>query len=237
MTATASIFADQELGHVLADDPELLAIADAIAQTQRRARNTKSPRRRMLLVAALLTLLLAAPAYALVRSIIEFGSKPPADGIVVKQFGYLNEAAPSGMNPAVIEGAARHVADYTLADGRKLALSIAPTKTGGFCEDWGNFAETCDATRAVPIDLGRVAGRIPQGPAFAFGSVLDPAATNVDLRWADGRTVQVPLVRVSAPINASFYFYALAVDDWPVTATATDADGQVVAISGQRHAG
>ena len=231
MSTAAPIFLDAEIRELLGDDPELLAIADAIAET-------RPPGRRVLrryhpvLIAAAAVLLLAGPAYALLRSVVGFSASPPAAGAVVKQFGYLNSSAPIGMSPAVGNGQARHVADFTLLNGSTLALSVAPTKGGGFCEDWGGIAETCDAARSVPVDLGSAAWKIPDGPSLVFGDVLSADAARVELRWHDGRTLQVPLIRVSSPIDASFYFYPVTTtDDWPVSATAITSDGTFVAQS------
>jgi hypothetical protein len=230
MSTAAPIFLDAEIREVLGHDPELLAIADAIAETRPLGRGIFR-RYHPVLIAAAAVLLLAAPAYALLRSVVNFSASPPAASTVVKQFGYLNEAAPIGMSPAVGNGQARHVADFTLSNGSTLALSVAPTQGGGFCEDWGGLAETCDAARANPIDLGKAA-KLPDGPIFAFGDILSGDAARVELRWRDGRTVQVPLIRVSSPIDASFYFYPVATtDDWPVSATAITADGKFVAQS------
>jgi len=229
-----TVFADRELVELLEHDPELLAIADAISATQHSVRRI-SRNRKALLVAVAAVLLLAAPAYALVRLVVDFNSSPSASAVVVKGFSDLDATAPDGMNPTVISGSARKVGSFALADGSKLILSVAPTKSGGFCEDWGNIAETCDASHTTPMDLGNAAWRIPQGPAFVFGDVLSPDAVQVELRWTDGRTVRVPLTRVSPPIDASFYFYALpTAGDNPVAAVALDEADSVVA---EQHLG
>jgi hypothetical protein len=230
MSTAAPIFLDAEIRELLGDDPELLAIADAIAETRPLGRGIFR-RSHPVLIAVAAVLLIAAPAYALLRSVVNFSASPPAAGAVVKQFGYLNEAAPIGMSPAVGNGQARHVADFNLLNGSTLALSVAPTKDGGFCEDLGGMVETCDASRSLPVAIGS-ADKIPDGPSFVFGDVLSADAARVELRWRDGRTVQVPLIRVSSPIDASFYFYPVtATDDWPVSATAITADGKFVAQS------
>jgi hypothetical protein len=222
------VFEDRELLELFNDEPELLAISDAIAATQRSVHG-RSRRSKSLMIAVAAALLLAAPAYALVRLVVDFDSSPPASALVVKQFSSLDPSAPRGMTTGVISGSARAVASFPLADGSKVVLSVAPTKSGGFCEDWG-IAETCDASRATPMDLGSAAWRIPQGPAFVFGDVLSPDAVQVELRWSDGRTVRVPLTRVSPPIDASFYFYALRkAGDNPDAAVALDPNGTVVA--------
>jgi hypothetical protein len=227
-------FADRELVELLEHDMELLAIADAISDTQRSVARP-SRNRKALLVAVAAVMLVAAPAYALVRVVIDFNSSPPASALVVKQFSYLDATAPEGMNPNVLSGSARKVSSFALTDGSTVVLSVAPTKSGGFCEDWGKLAETCDASRTTPMDLGAAAWRIPQGPAFVFGDVLSQDAVRVELRWAYGRLVRVPLTRVSTPIEASFFFYALDVaGDNPTSAVALDPSGTVVA---EQHLG
>jgi hypothetical protein len=244
MTSTP-VFANTDIWELLGDDPELLAISDAIAETQ----TVSSSRRRLprgrsgLVIAAAVIVLVAAPAYAIVRAgIVDFASSPPSSNPVVEQFRYLDQAAPAGQAPGVI-AAPRHVADFTLADGSSVALSVAPTKNGGFCMFWDVKAGTCIAEGGDPINLGILAWRIPDaGSAFAYGDVRSSEAVAAELRWPDGHTVRVPLIRVSTPINASFFLYSLHVSaplnsrilstgDAPSSASALDSTGKIIATS------
>ena len=234
MTSTP-VFASSDIWELLGDDPELLAISDAIAETQTGSSGRRRlPRRRSgLLIAAAVIVLVAAPAYAIVRSgIVDFASSPASPNPVVEQFRYLDEAAPAGMAPGV-SAAPRHVANFTLADGSSVALSVAPTKNGGFCMFWDAMAGTCIAEGGDPINLGTAAWRIPAGgPDFAYGDVRSSEAVAAELRWPDGHTVRVPLIRVSAPINASFFLYSLrSPADPPSSASALDSTGKVIATS------
>jgi len=232
---TVPVYAQSDIWELLGDDPELLAISDAIAETQRRPSRRAGflHARSGLLVAAALLVLVAVPAYALVRAgIIDFASSPTSPNPVVEVFRYLDEAAPAGMAPGV-SAAPRHVADFTLADGSSVALSVAPTKTGGFCMFWDAMAGTCVAADGDAINLGSAAWRIPEaGPDFAYGDVRSAEAVAVELRWTDGHTVRVPLIRVSPPIDASFFLYSLrSPDDTPLTASALDSSGKIIATS------
>jgi hypothetical protein len=232
---TVPVYAQSDIWELLGDDPELLAISDAIAETQRRpSRRAGFLRARSgLLIAAALLVLVAVPAYALVRAgIVDFASSPASSDPVVEQFRYLDEAAPAGQAPGV-SAAPRHVANFTLADGSSVALSVAPTKNGGFCMFWDAMAGTCIAEGGDPINLGTVAWRIPDaGAAFAYGDVRSSEAVVAELRWPDGHTVRVPLIRVSPPIDASFFLYSLpSPDDTPLTASALDSSGNIIATS------
>ena len=231
MTAsTVEVFHAPDLVELFAAEPDLLAVADAIALTQQPA-PTRLHRRRWLLLAAaaVVAVAIAAPAFGVAHLVVDFFSSPPAPHVSVVSFGQLEVEAPTGMNPQVASDEARRVAQYQLADGSTVSLSVAPTSSGGFCEEFSGFAETCDAARQNPIDLGFAAKTLPGGPAIIFGDVLSPDAVRVEVSLTDGEIVPVALVRVSEPINASFYFLQIDPALRPVSGRAFDTAGNIVA--------
>jgi hypothetical protein len=171
----------------------------------------------------------AAPAFGVVHLIVDFFSSPPAPHNTVVRFGQLDGDAPTGMNPQVAAGEARRVAQFQLANGSIVKLLVAPAKQGGFCWELSGFGAGCDAARKIAIDLGFAAKRLPAGPAIISGSVLSPDAVRVEITLSDGDTVQPPLTRVSAPINASFYFLQIDPALRPISGRAFDAVGNIVA--------
>lgn len=230
---TVDVFQASDLMELLAAEPDLLAVADAIALTQEPAQTRRLGRRSVLFAAAVvLVVALASPAFGVVQLVVDFFSSPPAPHATIVSFGDVEAGAPDLMDPHVAPGEARRVAQFQISDGSTVSLSVVPTKSGGFCEEFSGFAETCDAARQVPIDLGFAAKRLPGGPAIIFGSVLSPVAVRVEVTLSDGQTVQVPLTRVSAPINAGFYFLQIDPSQGPISGRALDEAGNVVA-SGQ----
>jgi hypothetical protein len=165
------------------------------------------------------------------RTVIDFVSSPPAPAVAIKNFADLDVGAPKGMATGVTSAQARQVNEFTLADGSAVALLVAPTRSGGFCEEYAGFAETCDTGRDNPIDLGFAAKRIPQGPAILFGAVLSDQATHVQITLSDGSVIDLPLLRVGPPINASFYFKQVDPAVTPVSGSALDSAGEAVASS------
>jgi hypothetical protein len=228
--STVEVFHAPDLLELFATDPDLLAVADAVAVTQPAPQERRHRRRLLLLTAAaVLAVAVAAPAFGVVHLIADFFSSPPAPHDTIVSFGQLEADAPKGMDPQVAAGEARRVAQFHLADGATVNLLVAPTKQGGFCWEWSGFDLSCDAAREVPIGLGFAAKFLPDGPAIISGSVLSPDAVRVEITLSDGHTVQLPLTRVSAPINASFYFRQIDPALRPVSGRALDAAGRIVA--------
>jgi hypothetical protein len=224
------VFHAPDLLELFATDTDLLAVADAIAVT-RAAPQTRHYRRRVLLLAAatVLAIAIATPALGVVHLIVDFFSSPAAPQHTVVNFAQMEADAPNGMDPQVAAGEARRVAQFRLTDGSTVSLLVAPTKRGGFCEEFSGFGAGCDAARELPFGLGFAAKRLPSGPAIIYGSVLSPDAVNAEITLSDGHTLQLPLTRVSAPINASFYFLQIDPALRPVSGRALDAAGRIVA--------
>jgi hypothetical protein len=205
-----SVAFDQEIVELLADEPELLAIADAIAATQRPSALLHSRRRRVALVlAAALAVGVAAPALGLHRTIVSFFESEPAPERTQIEFARMGIAAPVGLGPNVIHEETRKVMEREL-DGKVRPLYVAPTQRGGFCWLWEGRMGSCGRTHPDQRALG-VTGLVSErGPTLVAGHVLDSAIEKLELRYEDGRQVEIPIVWVSPPIDAGFYAYEVA---------------------------
>jgi hypothetical protein len=228
--STVEVFHAPDLVELFAAEPDLLAVADAIALTQQPAPKRLYRRHWLLLAAtAVIAVTIAAPAFGVVQLVVDFFSSPPAPHGTVVSFGQLEVEAPTGMDPQVVAAEARRVAQFRLTDGSAVSLLVAPTKQGGFCEEFSGFEEGCDAAREIPFGLGFAAKALPTGPAIISGSVLSPKVVRVEVTLSNGHTVRPALTRVSEPINASFYFLEIDPALRPVSGRAFDPAGNIVA--------
>lgn len=223
-------FAEDDLVELFADEPELLAISDALAQTQPR----RNPRRKRILVAcaaAFALLLVAVPALALTGavSVTNWFDKAQAPGAAVQRFQDLRRQAPPTHNPAIVADEARVLQTVYLPDGTRLQLYVAPTRRSGYCFQIGRLVLGCNPTRAILLQAGFALTGIA-GHGIIYGSTLDPNAATVETRGLDGRRVDVRLTRVSSPIDASFFVIGLknirAV--LPITVTLRDSMGRTL---------
>ncbi len=225
------VFSDAELVELLGHDPELLAIADAIAETQAQPTAARSRRKQLLLAAAIVasTLLVALPAVAAFTSLIDFSSAPPAPSAVVKRFDDLQRQAPPNMDPRVIANEARRL-DLTTT-GKPIALFLAPTRTGGYCFELAGYASGCNADRTIPVGIGFAAQSLTDDQAIVYGSALDPAAVSVTIATREGGEQTVPLTRVTAPIDASFFVTSIGRPDeaLPLRVELRDRSDRVIA--------
>jgi hypothetical protein len=158
------------------------------------------------LAVATISCLGIAAAYAFDHPIVDFSSAPKGPAKVVNDFGSLEVGAPEGMAPGVLPHEARRITSVTI-DGKAHVLWVAPTKQGGFCEQWSDSFGGCRANRH-----DRFADRIDvtyggAGPDFLGGSFFQSAADNLELAYADGTTEEIPFVWVTAPIDAGFYLF------------------------------
>ncbi len=224
-----NVLADPELVDLLHHDPELLAIADAIAETQ--PVEHRSHRRTVLLAAAVAgaLLVLALPAVAAFTTLIDFSDAPKADDVVVRDFDRLEQQAPAGMDPRVIAAEARRI-DLPLTGRDRTAVYLAPTRTGGFCLEIVGLTLGCDATRSLPAEIGLAAPGLAER-AIVYGWLHDPRAAAAVVTTARGTTHRAQLVRVTAPIDASLF--VVPVDDLstalPIDVVVTDTAGEPIA--------
>jgi hypothetical protein len=189
--------------------------------------------RRMIVAAAFLLVAAATTAFSFGVHLpkIDFWSSGKVDhnSRIYRDFATLDVGAPAGMASGVVPAETRKVATI---DGA--TLWVAPTRDGGFCTLFGHTGG-CDRTGTVPLDAtfeaaeatpqsvprsgkmspanargGRSPQKTPAGGIAAStvsGYVNGRWSDELELRFADGTRVRPPLVWVSKPIDAGFFFY------------------------------
>jgi hypothetical protein len=191
--------------------------------------------------AVLAAVLVATPAWALVRDVLPFWNQPSAPSSAKVDFSQMNLGAPAGMSPQAVSGDAREIEQATIG-GETKTLWVAPaTGRFGFCWVWGpNLVGGCGSSThplgaawmTVPahdpsqpaqttnIPASTVAAAAANGgypengvPAWIVGSANSPAVSDVVIRFSDGSSVHPHIVWVSAPINAGFFAYDVP-SDW-----------------------
>jgi hypothetical protein len=214
MLNASELNALREANPVSLDDA--LRLADALDLRSRvlavQAEPSGSPRparRRVLvpvLAAAVLlaAILVASPAWALVRDVLPFWDQPTAPHSVQVQFSSLNLGAPAGMSPHAVSGETREVGRFTFG-GSAHVLWVAPAKNGGFCSLWIPVGGGGCSTSGKPLSTGAL---LRFGlPEWITGDVIAAAVSDVVIRFSDGSAVHPRIVWVSAPIDAGFFAY------------------------------
>jgi hypothetical protein len=173
-----------------------------------------------------------ASAYAFGHPIIDFGKAERGPTKIVNDFGSLEVGAPEGMAPGVLPHEARRITSVAI-DGKEHVLWVAPTKQGGFCEQWSDLFGGCRADRhaafAKHIDVTTVGAIDVLGGSFFQG-----AGARLELSYADGTSDEIPFVWVSAPIEAGFYLFRVPdahrlAGHRPTAVSLLDDDGEVLA--------
>lgn len=187
-------------------------------------------RRRFALVAgaAILSLAVAVPAFGLSQAVTNWFGAPTAPASTQESFASLDVGAAPGMSPNV-SSPARSVTQTSIA-GQVANLWVAPTQSGGFCMELGSYAMGCDRDRSLPmawLRAGTSAGSV------LFGDVLSSQADHLELRYASGDKIIVPMTHVSEPIDASFFVYEVPTSEakaanWPVTISAVSSNGTTI---------
>jgi hypothetical protein len=198
----------------------------------RRARTLEPrlPRRRLVLGLAVAAVIVAAPAFALATGVIDFSSAPSAPEPVKVIFGKLDAIDPLH-GPGALTGQTRIVYTFDTASG-SYDLAAAPSRDG-WC--WGIVPR--DMTCNTP-DSGLNYGynqlpAVGNEPPLIDGSIAAAGVTRITLKFEDGRTINLPFVQVSTPINADFFLYEVRPEHWsegnrPSTIAAYDAHGTVI---------
>src|SRR5205085_1875216 len=122
--------------------------------------------------------------------------------------------APPGFTTGVVASQTRKI---VLPDD--VALWIAPTRRGGFCLFVEGGGGQCDAARTLAFwptfsiggDVSQQ-GVIKSGPVLIDGSTTLDDAASVEVQFEDGSSVSIPVVRVSAPIDAGFFGWEVPAD-------------------------
>jgi len=167
----------------------------------------KAPARPLWALAAVVLLaavVVATPAWGLVRGVLPFWDQPTAPQSVQVQFFSLNAGAPPGMSPQAVAGETREVGQFTFG-GSTRTLWVAPAKNGGFCSLWLPAGGGGCSTSGHPLSTGALLRR--GRPAWVTGDVIAAVVGDVVVRLSDGSTVHPRIVWVSAPIDAGFFAY------------------------------
>jgi hypothetical protein len=217
--------------------------ADALARAATPTAARRSTRARLrgplvavAVVAALAAVLFATPAWALVREILPFWSRPKAPASVRLVFSSLNRGAPRGMSPHAVGGDTRDVGRFTFG-GITRTLWVAPAKNGGFCVLWLPRGGGGCSTAGLPLSTGALLTRAGGVPEWVNGDVLASAVADVVIRLSDGSSVHPRVVWVSAPIRAGFFAYDVPASQRSesrhvTTVDAYDRAGRLVARQG-----
>ena len=199
-------------------------------------------------------------AFGLYRDVLPWGKQPPAPAPVVNDFNtfFGGKYAPPGMDPHVLAGETRRIA--TFRNGRHWSvLYVAPTKNGGFCDSFTHLFGGCRQVRKLPpggpppqpgevnpYAIGNYGEAREEGSTFVSallaGDLLLPPGTALRVEFADGAAAEIPVIFVSPPIDAGFYFYPVPAEHVRLGheatfLTARDADGHVVARASVSYAG
>lgn len=227
--------------------------ASTPARVPSRAHRRRLTRRRVTaaaIVAATLAILFATPAFGLLRDLIGrtnvsfTGRSAPLE--VKRGFFDLSLGAPPGLAPDAIASQARRVAVFH-ALGRPHVLYVAPTRKGGYCDEFAGSFGGCRATRTGPelaltwqgssfaiSPHDAAATKKPPYTTLVGGDVLSSKVTSLTVEYEDGRSTEIPFVFVSKPIDAGFFLYGIPrgherPGSRVAAVTARDTDGKVIA--------
>ena len=191
----------------IADELDLEARVRTVREEAPRPKRKARPRPLVWVLAAavlLAAVVVAGPAWGLVRGALPFWDQPTAPQSVQVQFFSLNAGAPRGMSPRAVAGETREVGRFTFG-GSARTLWVAPARNGGFCSLWLPAGGGGCSTAGHPLSTGAL---LRLGvPAWVTGDVIAPAVGDVVVKFSDGSTVRPRIVWVSAPIDAGFFAY------------------------------
>jgi hypothetical protein len=211
-----------------ADDPDWLEVR-RLARRGRRLR----PRVVLAVAAVVVAVVAATPAFGLGGKLVRiFESGEPAPAPIERSFAGLDADAPPGFTTGVAASQTRKI----VLPGN-VALWIAPTTRGGFCLFVEGGGGQCDTARALKFwptfsiggDFSHQ-GVIENGPVLIDGSTTLNDAASVEVQFEDRSSVTIPVVWVSAPIDAGFFGYEvpaahLRVGSRPTLLILHDANG------------
>ncbi len=199
------------------------------------------------LIAALAAVMIATPAWALVRDVLPFWGQPSAPSSAKVVFSHMNRVprgTPAGMSPQAVSGDAREIERATIG-GETKTLWVAPaTGRFDFCWIWGPELMGSCGRSAQPLGVGftTIPPHDPSQPArttnipansgypengvplWVVGSAISPTVSDVVIRFSDGSSVRPRIVWVSAPINAGFFAYDIPADQQSSKDHATEVD-------------
>jgi hypothetical protein len=164
--------------------------------------------------AALVAVLVVAPAFGLIRGVIPFFDAPKAPQPVQVEFASMNTGAPSGMSPQAIADNTREIGQFSFA-GRMHTLWVAPTKQGGFCFEWIGGWGGCTAPTPDPLTWN--------------GDLVIPAGVPAPSMPAPSQLSHVAASVMAADVAAMLKARSLAVPTW-ISGYVSASDAQDVMI-------
>jgi hypothetical protein len=221
------------------------ATAEPPTADEREPQRRRARRALAAVALAALAIAIATPAFGLHRRVVSWFEAEPAPERVQLSFARLDVGAPPGMETGVIAASARKVMTARVG-GQTRVLWVAPTKSGGFCLQWTNLSGGCTTDRVPPrrlrggpdlhtFELGVGYQQTGRGITTVLsGRLLDSDTERLELRFADGESVEIPVVWVSPPIDAGFYIYEVPEEHRRVgrqvsALVALDGDDEVLA--------
>lgn len=166
----------------------------------------------MLAGAALVAVLVVAPAFGLMRGVLPFFGAPKAPQSVQVEFASMNTGAPAGMSPQAVADNTREIGQFSFA-GRLHTLWVAPSKRGGFCFEWIGGWGGCTASTPDPLTWN--------------GDLVIPAGVAAPAMPAPSKHVAGPLS--AADSAAIMKARSLAVPTW-ISGYVRASDAQDVVI-------
>lgn len=173
---------------------------------------------RTVVLAALLAIVVATPALALRREVVDFLSAEPAPARVQVDFETLREHVAEaserlGAPKFTPLGSAREVMRVHI-DGELRPLWVVPTAEGTFCYRL-HFGLSCltpgNRDRVPPISGGGLM-KGPNGMDWIDGHVSDENVQVLEVVYQDGERRRIPYVWVSDPVDEGFYAYDIPVE-------------------------
>jgi hypothetical protein len=165
-------------------------------------------------------LAIAAPAFALRHRVVDFFIASHAPKGVVEDFGRLQASSFPRSSPGILPRQARTVTTVR-SGGVTATLSVAPTRTGTYCDLWrlrggapitGTGVECLSARGRSPLGTFSYSSLTPQlGIDTLTGSVLRDDVT-VRVNYKDGTSADIDYTWVTKPVQAGFFYYTVPAD-------------------------
>lgn len=187
---------------------------------QRRARRGRARKPLLALIAVIVTVAVAAPAFGLHRAVVDFLSMDHAPEQVQLMFSEVAMFGPPGLGPDLAPNSARKVMDVSV-DGKSRPVFVALTRDGGFCVRssfamWCRYRTPPAGRRAwqegelKPYVLGAHGAFDESGVAQTVGGTIVEHDVDVLVaEFADGSSRKLRVRWVSRPVDAGFYFLDL----------------------------
>lgn len=248
MSKTVSPLRDRELVQMLADEPELLAIADALVETHdegaagRRPRPVKRLRAPRLLGAAA-ALVVVAAAIAAVVAVVNPGSSnasPVRQATPVAQANISSSLRRSIAQVALKSGAdpASVVELGASGSGRQHHAVLAGTDASGatllsFLDGFG-MSEFVPGSRFVhasnPLFVSdTVSGPSTEARIVGVTGITTSEVTRVTVQLANGTTLTLPLNQAPGVPYDGFSYVSSDASTFPASVTAYNGSGDVMA--------